>query len=73
MCDNEKATPEMTGYVAGLWPDAIKEKDDVRAGPSEGIYIWGLALDGARWDKGRNALTDSEPKVRFAPLRRELL
>jgi len=44
------------------------EKDDVRSGPSEGIYLWGLALDGARWDKQRNALTDSEPKVRFSPL-----
>ena len=31
MCFNENATPEMTGYVAGLWPDAIKEKDNVRA------------------------------------------
>jgi len=45
-----------------------QERDDVKAGPAEGIYIYGLALDGARWDKGRNALTDSEPKVRFAPL-----
>jgi dynein heavy chain len=45
-----------------------QDKDDVKSGPSEGIYIHGLFLDGARWDKGRNALTDSEPKVRFAPL-----
>jgi len=45
-----------------------QERDDVKSGPSEGIYIYGLALDGARWDKGRNALTDSEPKVRFSPL-----
>ena len=45
-----------------------QEKDDVKAGPSEGIYVWGLSLDGARWDKARNALTDSEPKVRFAGL-----
>merc|ERR1711924_76083 len=44
------------------------EKDDVRSGPNEGIYIQGLFLDGARWDKGRNALTDSEPKVRFSPV-----
>ena len=40
----------------------------MKAGPSEGIYVWGLSLDGARWDKARNALTDSEPKVRFAGL-----
>jgi len=45
-----------------------QERDDIKAGPAEGIYIYGLSLDGARWDKGRNALTDSEPKVRFAGL-----
>jgi len=45
-----------------------QDKDDVRSGPSEGIYIYGPTLDGARWDRQRNALTDSEPKVRFSPL-----
>lgn len=45
-----------------------QEKEDVKHGPSEGIYIYGLFLDGARWDKARGALTDSEPKVRFAGL-----
>jgi dynein heavy chain len=45
-----------------------QEKDDVKHGPSEGIYIHGLSLDGARWDKGRGALADSEPKVRFSGL-----
>jgi len=45
-----------------------QDKDDVKAGPSEGIYIHGLSLDGARWDKQRGALTDSEPKVRFSAL-----
>ena len=45
-----------------------QEKDDVKHGPSEGIYIHGLSLDGAKWDKARNALTDSDPKVRFAGL-----
>jgi len=45
-----------------------QEKDDVKHGPSEGIYIHGLSLDGARWDKGKGCLTDSEPKVRFSGL-----
>ena len=31
MCENENATPEMTRCVYDLWPDAIKEKDNVRA------------------------------------------
>ena len=45
-----------------------QEKDDVKHGPAEGVYLHGLSLDGARWDKQRGALTDSEPKVRFAGL-----
>ena len=27
---NEKVTDEMLRYVGGLWPDAAKEKDEVR-------------------------------------------
>ena len=45
-----------------------QERDDVKAGPAEGIYIYGLFLDGARWDKQKNCLVDSEPKVLYAPL-----
>jgi len=49
--------------------DVLKqERDDIKAGPPEGIYIYGLYLDGARWDKSKNCLVDSEPKVRFAGL-----
>jgi len=45
-----------------------QEREDVKHGPSEGIYIYGLFLDGSRWDKAKEALADSEPKVIFAPL-----
>jgi len=45
-----------------------QDKDDIKHGPAEGIFIHGLSLDGARWDRQRGALTDSEPKVRFAAL-----
>merc|ERR1712028_102057 len=49
--------------------DVLKqEKDDIKSGPSEGIYIYGLSVDGARWDKQRGALAESEPKVRYAGL-----
>uniref|UniRef100_A0A7S4MJ94 Dynein heavy chain n=2 Tax=Prymnesium polylepis TaxID=72548 RepID=A0A7S4MJ94_9EUKA len=49
--------------------DVLKQdKDDVKHGPSEGIYIYGLFLDGCKWDKGKGELTDSDPKVIYSPL-----
>jgi len=45
-----------------------QEREDVKHGPSEGIYIYGLFLDGCKWDKGRQSLVDSDPKVLYAPL-----
>ena len=44
------------------------EREEVRKGPDEGVYIYGLFLDGCRWDKQGNKLADSVPKVLFAPL-----
>lgn len=45
-----------------------QEKDEVRKAPEEGIYVYGLYLDGAKWDKPKDRLTDSDPKVLFSPL-----
>ncbi|XP_068088806.1 dynein axonemal heavy chain 8 [Hyperolius riggenbachi] len=43
-------------------------KEEIRAPPLEGVYICGLYLDGAGWDKRNSRLTESTPKVLFAPL-----
>merc|ERR1711988_2073839 len=40
-----------------------QEREEVRRAPDEGIYIYGLFLDGCRWDKAGNKLADSVPKV----------
>jgi dynein heavy chain len=45
-----------------------QEREEVRKGPDEGIYIYGLFLDCAKWDKAHDRLADSDPKVLFAPL-----
>ena len=45
-----------------------KDKDDIKEPPNEGVYIYGLYMDGASWDKKANALVDSKPKVLFFPM-----
>lgn len=40
-------------------------KDDISAPPPEGVYVYGLYLEGAGWDKRNMKLTESKPKVLF--------
>jgi len=46
----------------------LPSKEDVKEAPKEGVYIYGLYLDGAGWDKRNACLTDSSPKVLYTPL-----
>ncbi|XP_006736116.1 LOW QUALITY PROTEIN: dynein heavy chain 5, axonemal-like [Leptonychotes weddellii] len=40
-------------------------KDDISAPPTDGVYVYGLYLEGAAWDKRNMKLIESKPKVLF--------
>jgi dynein heavy chain len=45
-----------------------KEFETLKEAPPEGVYIYGLYLDGCAWSGKENRLVDSEPKKLFHPL-----
>ena len=45
-----------------------EEPDELTSKPASGCYIYGLFLEGARWDKRNNTLVDPKPKELFAPM-----
>ena len=45
-----------------------KEVDQIREAPQEGVYIYGLFLDGCAWSNKDGKLVDSEPKKLYQPL-----
>uniref|UniRef100_A0A8C0Z8U1 Dynein axonemal heavy chain 8 n=1 Tax=Cyanistes caeruleus TaxID=156563 RepID=A0A8C0Z8U1_CYACU len=49
--------------------DVLKQtREEITSSPSEGVYIYGLYLEGAGWDKRRSILIESTPKILFVQL-----
>ncbi|NXF67302.1 DYH8 protein, partial [Ciccaba nigrolineata] len=45
-----------------------QNKEEITSPPSEGVYIYGLYLEGAGWDKRNSKLIESTPKILFVQL-----
>lgn len=43
----------------------MKEEEKYGTGPQNGVYTYGLFLEGARWDKPEKKLEESMPKILF--------
>lgn len=43
-------------------------KDDIVNPPTEGVYVYGLFLEGAGWDRRGARLTEPKPKILFEGL-----
>ncbi|CAF1617784.1 unnamed protein product [Rotaria magnacalcarata] len=43
-------------------------KDDIREAPTEGVYVYGLYLEGASWDRKNTRLHESQNKVIYVPM-----
>ncbi|KAK3724620.1 hypothetical protein RRG08_041104 [Elysia crispata] len=43
-------------------------KEDISSGPNEGVYVYGLYLDGSGWDRRNARLIEPTAKVLYTPL-----
>jgi dynein heavy chain, axonemal len=44
-----------------------ESREDITKPPPDGVYVYGMYLDGCKWDMESMQLADSDPKVLFAP------
>lgn len=43
-------------------------REDITSPPTEGVYIYGLFMDGGGWDKRNSKLVEPQPKVLYVTM-----
>ncbi|CBN78680.1 dynein heavy chain [Ectocarpus siliculosus] len=56
----------LDGVVLHTEVTEFEKSEQVKAPPKEGVYIHGLYLDGAQWNRSENSLVESKPKELFS-------
>jgi dynein heavy chain len=49
-----------------LTPEERTKYENTPGGPDDGAHIWGLYMDGGRWDEGLHAVTEQRPKELYS-------
>jgi len=39
--------------------------EDIKEKPDDGVFVYGIFLEGCKWDYGKHVLADSDPKKLF--------
>lgn len=45
--------------------EVMTAEKDIPEKPSDGAYVWGLFIEGCRWDRERQVIGESHPKILF--------
>ena len=53
----------LDGVILANEVTKLNNKEDATAPPKEGVYVYGLYLEGASWDRRKSELMESTPKV----------
>ncbi|CAE8619847.1 unnamed protein product [Polarella glacialis] len=59
---------DQLSYSQRLMDDIQDPKKELTVAPADGVYIYGLFLEGARWDYVEHKLNDSKPKELFTDM-----
>lgn len=59
---------DLLSFTQAVLSSVMDPRQELRKGPEDGVYIYGLFLEGCRWDRELQRLEDSHAKVLFTEL-----